>query len=68
MIPASIDELQARLAAERYIADRRLATSLFVALKLQRPGNEPLPGGSCCGLVEKDDFLIAWWDLLRFRP
>jgi MoxR-like ATPase len=37
VIPASIDDLQGRLAAERYIADRRLATALFVALKLQRP-------------------------------
>ena len=37
VIPASIDELQAALAAERYIADRSLATSLFIALKLQRP-------------------------------
>jgi MoxR-like ATPase len=35
--PASIDELQSRLAEQRYIADRSLATSLYVALKLQRP-------------------------------
>lgn len=34
---ASIDDLQKRLAAEQYIADRRLATSLFVAVRLQRP-------------------------------
>lgn len=33
----SIDELQDRLRAEFYIADRGLATSLFLALKLQRP-------------------------------
>lgn len=33
----SIDELQDRLRAELYIADRGLATSLFLALKLQRP-------------------------------
>ena len=37
MIPGSIDALQSILATERYIADRSLATSLFVALKLQRP-------------------------------
>ncbi len=37
MIPGSIDDLQSRLAAERYIADRSLATSLFIALRLQRP-------------------------------
>ena len=35
--PASIDDLQTRLAEQRYIADRSLATSLYVALKLQRP-------------------------------
>ena len=35
--PASIDDLQTRLAEQRYIADRNLATSLYVALKLQRP-------------------------------
>jgi MoxR-like ATPase len=35
--PSSIDDLQAVLAGERYIADRGLATSIFLALKLQRP-------------------------------
>jgi MoxR-like ATPase len=35
--PTSIDDLQSRLARQRYIADRSLATSLYVALKLQRP-------------------------------
>jgi MoxR-like ATPase len=35
--PSSIDDLQAILAGERYIADRGLATSIFLALKLQRP-------------------------------
>ena len=33
----SIDDLQARLEAHQYIADRGLATSVFLALKLQRP-------------------------------
>ena len=37
MVPASIDDLQSRLRSERYIADRGLATSVFLALKLQRP-------------------------------
>ena len=37
MVPASIDDLQSQLRSERYIADRGLATSLFLALKLQRP-------------------------------
>ena len=35
--PDSIDDLQTRLQAEQYIADRGLATSVFLALKLQRP-------------------------------
>jgi MoxR-like ATPase len=37
VIPGSIDDLQALLATERYISDRSLATSLFIALKLHRP-------------------------------
>ena len=35
--PNSIDDLQARLQARQYIADRGLATSVYLALKLQRP-------------------------------
>lgn len=34
---ASIDALQQALAAAGYFADRRLATAVFLALKLQRP-------------------------------
>jgi MoxR-like ATPase len=37
ILPSSIDELQALLESQRYIADRGLATSIFLALKLQRP-------------------------------
>ena len=37
MVPASIDELHAALRERHYIADRGLATVLFLALKLQRP-------------------------------
>ena len=36
-IPDSVDALQAALARERYIADRGLAVSVYLALKLQRP-------------------------------
>jgi MoxR-like ATPase len=36
-LPASIDELQQRLLALDYVADRQLATAVFLALKLQRP-------------------------------
>src|ERR1051325_5761721 len=33
----SVDDLQASLARQRYVADRALAVSAFLALKLQRP-------------------------------
>jgi MoxR-like ATPase len=36
-IPATIDELQQRLLVLDYVADRQLATAVFLALKLQRP-------------------------------
>jgi len=36
-IPGSVDDLQALLERQSYIADRGLATSIFLALKLQRP-------------------------------
>jgi MoxR-like ATPase len=36
-VPASISELQQRLAEQRYITDRGLAVSLFIALRLGRP-------------------------------
>jgi len=36
-VPASIPELQERLAEQRYVSDRGLAVSLFIALKLGRP-------------------------------
>jgi MoxR-like ATPase len=36
-LPASIDATQDLLAAGRYVADRALATAVFLALKLKRP-------------------------------
>jgi MoxR-like ATPase len=36
-VPASISELQQRLAEQRYVSDRGLAVSLFIALRLGRP-------------------------------
>lgn len=36
-LPGSIDELQARLLAHDYVADRQLATATYLALKLPRP-------------------------------
>ncbi|MBL0150382.1 MAG: MoxR family ATPase [Ideonella sp.] len=35
--PASIADTQARLLAQDYVADRQLATCVYLALKLQRP-------------------------------
>ena len=37
MLPASIDDLQALLARQRYVADRSLAVSVYLALRLRRP-------------------------------
>ena len=37
MTPSSIAELQQRLADQHYVADRGLAISLFLALRLKRP-------------------------------
>ena len=37
MSPESIDELQERLTTHQYVADIGLATSIYLALKLQRP-------------------------------
>jgi MoxR-like ATPase len=37
MLPASIDELQALFERQLYIADRNLAVSVYLALRLRRP-------------------------------
>ena len=37
LIPDSVDAVIALLATEQYVCDRRLATALFLSLKLQRP-------------------------------
>ena len=36
-LPASIEETRERLLNENYVADRQLATAVFLALKLERP-------------------------------
>ncbi|MDQ6720195.1 MAG: MoxR family ATPase, partial [Candidatus Dormibacteraeota bacterium] len=36
-VPATIDEVETRLRERRYIGDRGLATSIFLALKLEKP-------------------------------
>jgi len=37
LVPTSVDQTLALLAAQDYVAERRLATAVFLALKLQRP-------------------------------
>ena len=37
ILPGSISDLQRLLAAQHYVADRGLAVSLFLALRLKRP-------------------------------
>ncbi len=37
MLPASIDEVSAALASQRYVADRNLAVAIHLALQLARP-------------------------------
>jgi MoxR-like ATPase len=37
MIPSSIDQVQSSFAGQGYIADRELATAVFLSLALQRP-------------------------------
>jgi MoxR-like ATPase len=36
-LPATVDAVTERLAAENYVSDRALATALFLSLRLQRP-------------------------------
>ena len=36
-LPASVDAVVALLAGEQYVCDRRLATALYLSLKLGRP-------------------------------
>ena len=35
--PATIEDVERRLRERRYIGDRALGTSIFLALKLQKP-------------------------------
>jgi MoxR-like ATPase len=61
----SIDELQARLAQQRYIADRGLATAIYLALKLQRP--LLLEGEAGVGKTEVAKVLAAAFDTELIR-
>jgi MoxR-like ATPase len=61
----SIDDLQERLAGQRYIADRGLATAIYLALKLQRP--LLLEGEAGVGKTEVAKVLAAAFDTELIR-
>jgi MoxR-like ATPase len=67
MQPSSIDDLQLLLERHQYIADRGLATTIFLALKLQRP--LLLEGEAGVGKTEVAKVLAAAFDadLIRLQ-
>ncbi|MFM7531636.1 MAG: AAA family ATPase [Rubrivivax sp.] len=56
--PGSVDEVVSGLAAQQYVCDRRLATVLYLALKLRRPLF--LEGEPGVGKTELAKALSAW--------
>jgi MoxR-like ATPase len=62
---ASIEQLEALLARQLYIADRGLATSIFLALKLQRP--LLLEGEAGVGKTEVAKVLASGFDTNLIR-
>jgi MoxR-like ATPase len=62
---ASIDDLQERLEQQLYVADRGLATSIYLALKLQRP--LLLEGEAGVGKTEVARVLAAAFDAELIR-
>ena len=66
-IPASVDRTEALLGSGRYVADRSLATAVFLALKLNRPLF--LEGEAGVGKTEVANVLAATLDrrLLRLQ-
>jgi len=63
----SVDSVQAALAGERYLADEGLATSIFLALRLQRP--LLLEGDAGVGKTEVAKAMAAWTggELIRLQ-
>ena len=66
-IPGSVDQTEALLASGRYVADRSLATAVFLSLKLNRPLF--LEGEAGVGKTEVANVLAATLDrrLLRLQ-
>jgi MoxR-like ATPase len=64
---SSVDSVQEALAAERYLADEGLATSIFLALRLQRP--LLLEGDAGVGTTEVAKAIAAWTggELIRLQ-
>src|SRR5690606_34246853 len=65
MIPDSVDAVAQLLASGRYLADRRLATALFLSLRLQRP--LLLEGEAGVGKTEIAKVLAATLDTRLIR-
>jgi MoxR-like ATPase len=67
LIPKSVDDVAAGLAAHDYLADDGLATSIYLALTLQRP--LLLEGEAGVGKTEVAKVLARWTgaDLLRLQ-
>jgi MoxR-like ATPase len=67
LVIPSIDDLQSLLARHRYVADRGLATSIYLALKLQRP--LLLEGEAGVGKTEVGKVLASAFetDLIRLQ-
>jgi MoxR-like ATPase len=67
LIPKTVDDVQAGLAAHDYLADEGLATSIFLALSLQRP--LLLEGEAGVGKTEVAKVLARWTggELLRLQ-
>ena len=65
MTVRSVDDLQALLEQQRYIADRGLATAIYLSLKLQRP--LLLEGEPGVGKTEVAKILAAAFDTELIR-